>query len=82
MEVYVDDMIIKSAMVRDHLEDLDECFQAVREHYIRLNPIKCTFDLGSGKFLEYLVNKQVIEANPEKIRAILDMKSPQTFKDI
>ena len=49
---------------------------------MRQNPAKCTFGLGSKKFLGYLVSKGVIEANLEKIRVILDMRSPQTFKDV
>lgn len=75
MEVYVDDIIVKSAVVRDHLDDLDECFQIIKDYNICLNVTKCTFGLGSGKFLGYLVNKRGIEANSEKIKAILDMKS-------
>lgn len=82
MEVYVDDMIVKSMSVRDHLDDLEDCFETIREHKLRLNPTKCTFGLGSGKFLGYLVSTRGIEANPEKITAILDMQSPKTYKDV
>lgn len=81
MEVYVDDMIVKSTMTHSHLDDLDECFQTLRYHNMHLNPTKCTFGLRSRKFLGYLVSKRGIEANLEKIKAILDMKSPQSFKD-
>lgn len=82
MEVYVDDMIVRSMTVRDHMDNLENYFQTIREHKIRLNPTKCTFDLRSGKYLGYLVSKRGIEANPEKIKAILDMKSPKSFKDV
>lgn len=75
-------MIVKSVSVKDHLDDLENYFQTIQEYNIRLNPTKCTFGLGSGKFLGDLVIKRGIEANPEKINAILDMKSPQTFKDV
>lgn len=76
MEVYGDDMIVKSTSVQGHLDDLEECFQTIRNYNIRLNSTKCTFRLGSGKFLGYLVSKKGIKANLEKIKAILDMKSP------
>lgn len=49
---------------------------------MRLNLAKCIFGLGLEKFLEYLVSKRVIEANLEKIRVLLDMKSLQTSKDV
>lgn len=56
MEIYVDDMIAKSMEVEDYLADLRECFQNLYHHNMRLNPMKCTFDLGSGKFLGYMVS--------------------------
>ncbi|KAK9951538.1 hypothetical protein M0R45_006976 [Rubus argutus] len=49
---------------------------------MKLNPEKCMFCIGEGKFLGFMVSHRGIEANPEKIRAILDLKSPRTFKDI
>lgn len=82
MYVYVDDMIIKSFSIRGHLDDLEDCFRTIRHYNIRLNSIKCTFGLGAGNFLGYLICKRGIEANPEKIRVILDMKSPQSYKDV
>lgn len=82
MEVYVDDMIVKSPSAWDHLDDLEDYFQTVKDHKIRLNPTKCNFGLGSGKFLGCTVSKRGIEVNPEKIKAILDVRSPQSFKDV
>lgn len=76
MEVYVDDMIIKSAAIWDHLADLEECLQTIRDYNIRLNPNMCTFGVGSGKFIGHLVGKRGIEANAKNIKAILDMRSP------
>lgn len=73
--VYVDDMIVKSVVIRNHMDDLKKWFQTVRDHNLCLNLIKCTFGLSSDKFLIYLVSKRAIEVNPEKIKAILDMKS-------
>ena len=82
MEVYVDDMIIKSMANETHLQDLKECFDTLRTHNMKLNPDKCTFALGAGKFLGFLVSQRGIEANPEKIQAILDMHPPRTIRDV
>lgn len=78
--MYVDDMIINS--VQGHLDNLEDYFQTVRHFKLRLNLTKCTFDLGAGKFLGYLISKRGIEANPKNIKEILDMKSPQSYKDV
>lgn len=69
MEVYVDDMIVKSMSVRGHLDNLDEYFQTVRHYDLKLNPTKCIFGLGSGKFLGYLVSKRVVcsSVSPSKM---------------
>ena len=82
MEVYVDDMIVKSMETGAHLEDLKECFETLRVHNMKLNPDKCTFALGAGKFLGFLVSQRGIEVNPEKIQAILDMHPPRTIREV
>ncbi|KAG1347440.1 putative RVT_1 domain-containing protein [Cocos nucifera] len=70
MEVYVDDMLVKSRASIDHLADLEETFGALRKHKIKLNPSKCAFGVTSEKFLGFMVSRRGIEENPEKIRAI------------
>lgn len=82
VQVYVDDMIVKSKSKEDHVNDLRETFENVRRHSMRLNPAKCSFRLTSGKFLGFLVFQRGIEADPTQIRAILDMPSPTTVKQI
>ncbi|KAM1418004.1 hypothetical protein ACFXTO_021736 [Malus domestica] len=82
MEVYVDDMLVKSKHADQHITNLSETFTILKRYRMRLNPNKCAFDVGSGKFLCFMINQQGIEANPEKIKAILDMKEPVTSKDI
>ena len=67
MEVYIDDMLIKSLKDADHIAHLKEAFGILRKHRIMLNPSKCIFGVSSGKFLGFLVTKQGIEANPDKI---------------
>ena len=82
MEVYVDDMLVKSIKQEDHLADLRETFHVLRQHQMKLNPAKCAFGVASGKVLGYMVHQRGIEANPEKIQALLNMKSPATVKEV
>ena len=82
MEVYVDDMIVKSKIAIDHLFDLRETFDRLRFFQMKLNPQKSVFGAVSGKFLGFLVSRRGVEANPKKIRAVLDMRPPATVKGV
>ncbi|KAM2134576.1 hypothetical protein ACFX1R_004582 [Malus domestica] len=82
MEVYVDDMLVKSKHADQHITNLFETFTILKRYRMRLNPTKCAFGVGSGKFLGFMTSQRGIEANHEKIKAILDMKKPVTSKDI
>jgi hypothetical protein len=66
VEVYIDDMLVKSREEDDHLKDLEETFNTLRKYQMRLNPSKCVFGVSSGKFLGFMVSQRDIEANPEK----------------
>ena len=80
--MYVDDMLVKSKEELAHLDDLKETFATFKTHQMRLNPSKCVFGVASGKFLGFMVSQRGIEANPEKVRAIIDMMSPRTVKEV
>ena len=82
VEVYVDDMLVKSREEEDHLDDLRETFNTFRQYNMQLNPSKCAFGVSSGKFLGFIVSQRGIEANPEKVRAILKMSLPRTTKEV
>ena len=82
MEVYVDDMLVKSRNAYLHLDDLRETFNKLRKYKMRLNLAKCVFEVSSGKFLGFMVLQRGIEANPEKVKAILDMTSPRSVKQV
>ena len=82
VEVYVDDMLVKSQDEGRHLDDLQETFDTLRQYHMKLNPSKYAFGVSSGKFLGFMVSHRGIEANPDKIQAILDMKPPQNTKEI
>ncbi|KAL0448979.1 UNVERIFIED_CONTAM: Polyprotein P3 [Sesamum latifolium] len=56
MEVYIDDMLVKSHSKESHVKDLKECFEVVRRLGMKLNPSKCTFGVQGGKFLRYLIS--------------------------
>lgn len=66
MEVYIDDMLVKSLVAKDHVGHLKTCFKILNEYDIKLNPKKCTFGMTSSKFLGYIVTQHGIEANPNK----------------
>ena len=82
MEVYVDDILLKSKSAESHLDDLRETFNTLRKCQMRLNPTKCVFRVSSGKFLRFMVSQRGIEANPEKVKAILNMTSPRSVKEV
>ena len=82
VQVYVDDMLVKSRREEDHLEDLRETFDTLRSYNMKLNPGKCAFGVTVGKFLGFMVSQKGIEANPDKIRAIMEMTPPRNMKEV
>ncbi|XP_025684690.1 uncharacterized protein [Arachis hypogaea] len=82
MEVYVDDMVAKTPMQGSHCDDLVEIFRQLRAYNMRLNPDKCAFRVQGGKFLGFMLTSRGIEANPEKCKAVLNMTSPKTVKEV
>ena len=82
MEVYVNDMLVKSKKMEDHIADLEEAFKILKHFNIKFNPSKCVLEVSSGKFLGFMVSQRGIKANPEKIQALLDMKSPKMIKEV
>ena len=82
MEVYVDDMLVKSKEELAHLDDLRETFATLKQYQMKLNPGKCVFGVASGKFLGFMVSERGIETNPEKVHAIINMASPRTIKEV
>ena len=82
VQVYVDDMLVKSRREEDQLEDLRETFDTLRSYNMKLNPRKCAFRVTAGKFLGFMVSQRGIEANPDKIRAIIEMKPSRNVKEV
>ena len=82
MEDYVDDMLVKSKMAGDHAKHLKQMLNILQKFQMKLNPLKCVFGVGSGKFLGFMVKQHGIEVNPEKIKALLEMSSPKKPKEV
>ena len=82
VQVYVDDMLVKSLHEVDHLDDLRETFDTLRSFNMKLNPNKCTFGVIAGKFLGFMMSQRGIEVNLEKVRAIMELEPPRTVKEV
>ena len=82
IEVYIDDMVVKSKIVSEHIGDLTGIFRILREHKLCLNASKCSFRVGLGKFLGYMVTHQGIEVNPDQVRAINSLQPPWNPKEV
>ena len=81
VEVYVDDMMVKSPTREEHFEALDKFLERIRKYNLRLNPKKCIFGVTSGKLLAHLISQKGIEIDPDKIKEIREMPSPRTKKE-
>jgi hypothetical protein len=75
-------MLVKSRKAISHMADLEETFNTLRRYQMKLNPAKCAFGVSSGKFLGFMVSSRGIEANPKKIRVVLEMQAPRTTKQL
>ena len=82
IEIYIDDMVVKSKVVSEHLGDLGDILEVLRKYKLRLNASKCSFSVGSGKFLGYMVTHRGIEVNPDQIKAINNLQSPRNPKEV
>ena len=82
IKIYIDDMVVKSKMVSEHLGDLRIIFEILGNYKLRLNASKCSFGIGSGKFLGYMVTHRGIEVNPDQIKAINNLGFPRNPKEV
>lgn len=82
MEVYVDDLLVKSKKLEQHGEDLREAFGVLQYYKMKLNPKNFAFEVQSSKFLGFLVSKIGIEANPENVQEIIEMESLRNLNEV
>ena len=82
MEVYIDDMLVKSKQCPDHAAHLQQTFDLLREYDMKLKPLKCAFGVSVGRFLGFMVTQRGIEANPTQLKAILQSPAYNSKKGI
>ena len=82
MEVYIDDMLVKSKQRPNHATHLQQAFDLLREYGMKLNPLKCAFGVSADRFLGFMVTQRGIEANPAQLKAILQSPAPNSKKEI
>ncbi|GJU87062.1 reverse transcriptase domain-containing protein [Tanacetum coccineum] len=82
LEVYVDNMVIKSRTEQEIIKDIEEIFKTLREINMKLNPKKCTFGVEEGMFLGYMVNTKGIKVCSNKVEAVFSLPSLKCLKDV
>ena len=82
IEIYIDDMVVKSKVESEHVNNLSNIFAILRKHKLRLNASKCSFRVGSRKFLGYMVTHRRIEVNPDQIKVINNLQPPRNPKEV
>ena len=82
IEVYIDDIEVKSKLESEHVNDLENIFEILRRRKCRLNASKCSFGVGSGKFLGYMVTHRRNEVNLNQIKAINNLQPPRNPKEV
>src|SRR3954469_19189514 len=82
MQVYIDDIVVKTVSDSNHLDHLSQSFERMRKHGLKMNPLKCAFFVQAVDFLGFVVHKKGIEINQNKIKAIMETKPPSTKKEL
>src|ERR1044072_6965874 len=82
MQVYIDDVVIKSASKNGHLDHLRQAFERMRKHGLKMNPLKSAFGVVAGDFLGFVVHKKGIEINQNKTKAIFNTSPPSNKKQL
>ncbi|KAK1617701.1 hypothetical protein QYE76_023218 [Lolium multiflorum] len=82
IEVYIDDIVVKTKHAATLIDDLRETFDNLDKYKIKMNPKKCFFGVPGGQVLGYFISARGIEANPLKIKAILDMEPPKNLHQV
>jgi hypothetical protein len=82
LEIYIDDVVVKSADFEGHLADLQLAFERMRKYGLKMNPLKCAFGLLAGRFLGFVVHERGIEVDPKKVEAIRRIQELTCKKDL
>jgi hypothetical protein len=76
VEVYIDDIVVKSAEFDSHIADLRKAFEKMRQYGLKMNPRKCAFGVSAGKFLGFIIHEHGIEIDPNRIKSIRNVGAP------
>ena len=82
IEACINDMVVNSKVASEHVRDLGDIFEILKRHKLRLNASKCSFGVGLGKFLGYMVTHRGIEVSPDQIRAVNSLQPPRNPKEV
>ena len=82
VEVYIDDIVVKSRTRGEHDQHLEEVFHLLREYDMKLNSSKCTFEVSASKFLRFMVTQRGIEVNPDQIKDVMETFTPSSKKKL
>ena len=82
VEVYIDDIVVKSKTREEHTYHLQEVFHLLRRYNMKLNPSKCAFGVSADKFLGFMVTQRGIEVNLDQIKAVMETPAPSNKKEL
>jgi hypothetical protein len=82
VEVYIDDIVVKSASLDSHLADLHLAFEKIRQYGLKMNPLKCAFGVSAGKFLGFIIHEHGIEIDPKRVESMKKVKAPTCKKEL
>ena len=82
LEIYIDDIVVKSDGMDDHLADLRLALERMRQYGLKMNPLKCAFGVSAGKFLGFIIHEKGIEIDPTSIEAIKKVEAPRCKRDM
>jgi hypothetical protein len=82
IEVYIDDVVIKSAGFNEYVVNLRVALERMRKYRLRMNPLKCAFSVLASRFLGFVMHEQGIQVNPKKVESIKELGEPMCKKDV
>ena len=82
LEVYIDDIVIKSVGLGNHLADLRMALERMRRYGLKMNPLKCAFGVSAGKFLGFIIYEKGIEIDPKRVEAMKKVEAFACKKDL
>ena len=82
VEVYIDDIVVKSKTREEHVLHLQEVFHLLRKYDMKLNSSKCVFGVSAGKFLGFMVSQRGIEVSPDQVKTVMETPPPRSKKEL